>query len=645
MEQTIKNIIKDPFSADNLSQKELEEIIKYAADKFFNTNKPVLEDNIYDILIDFLKNKFPKSKTLKEIGSKIKSKDKVKLDYWLGSMDKIKPDKINELEKWLNKYKGNYLLSDKLDGISALLVYYNNGNINLYTRGTASEGLDITPLLKYLKIPKISEEILKKNNIIAKKKDVLLAVRGELILKKNIFETNWSKIMKNARNTVAGLVNSKNINPKLAMDTTFIVYEIIDPIIIPEEQLLTSKKLGFETVNYKIVNTLTFNSLSEYLKKRRSDSEYIIDGIIVTNNQLYTRNIKSNPEYSFAFKDVLEDQIAKTKITDIEWNISKDGLIKPTLLLEPVEIGGVEICRVTGHNARNIVDKKLGKGAIIELIRSGDVIPHIQNVLKPASSIKLPEGKWSWNETNIDIVSNDINNKDMLIKNIYYFFSKLDTKGLGEKIVEKLVNSGLDSVKKIIECKDFTMVEGIKEKLSNNLVESINKALQNIKLSKFMAATNKLGPGLGEERIKQIIDNYPNILKDYKKWSNEEFITKLKELNNWEEKTSSLFVSNFNDFINFYNEIKDYIKFETNSKVTTTIKNKYTGLTIVLSGFRDKELQKFLEDSGAKISETISSKTDLLIVKDQETIDKETGKVSKAKNLNINIITKNAIKI
>ena len=233
----------------------------------------------------------------------------------------------------------------------------------------------------------------------------------------------------------------------------------------------------------------------------------------------------------------------------------------------------------------------------------------------------------------------------MLIKNIYYFFSKLDTKGLGEKIVEKLVNSGLDSVKKIIECKDFTMVESIKEKLSNNLVESINKALQNIKLSKFMAATNKLGPGLGEERIKQVIDNYPNILKDYKKWSNEEFITKLKELNNWEEKTSSLFVSNFNDFINFYNEIKDNIKFETNSKVTTTIKNKYTGLTIVLSGFRDKELQKFLEDSGAKISETISSKTDLLIVKDQETIDKETGKVSKAKNLNINIITKNAIKI
>jgi NAD-dependent DNA ligase len=645
MEQTIKNIIKDPFSADNLTQKELEEIIKYAADKFFNTNKPVLEDNIYDILIDFLKNKFPKSKVLKEIGSKIKSKDKVKLDYWLGSMDKIKPDKINELEKWLNKYKGNYLLSDKLDGISALLVYYNNGNINLYTRGTASEGLDITPLLKYLKIPKISEEILKKNNIIAKKKDILLAVRGELILKKNIFETNWSKIMKNARNTVAGLVNSKNINPKLAMNTTFIVYEIIDPIIIPEEQLLTSKKLGFETVNYKIVNTLTFNSLSEYLKKRRSDSEYIIDGIIVTNNQLYTRNIKSNPEYSFAFKDVLEDQIAKTKITDIEWNISKDGLIKPTLLLEPVEIGGVEICRVTGHNARNIVDKKLGKGAIIELIRSGDVIPHIQNVLKPASNIKLPEGKWSWNETNIDIVSNDTNNKDMLIKNIYYFFSKLDTKGLGEKIVEKLVNSGLDSVKKIIECKDFTMVESIKEKLSNNLVESINKALQNIKLSKFMAATNKLGPGLGEERIKQVIDNYPNILKDYKKWSNEEFITKLKELNNWEEKTSSLFVSNFNDFINFYNEIKDNIKFETNSKVTTTIKNKYTGLTIVLSGFRDKELQKFLEDSGAKISETISSKTDLLIVKDQETIDKETGKVSKAKNLNINIITKNAIKI
>jgi NAD-dependent DNA ligase len=638
LNKIIKDINKNPYDADNLSQLELEEVISYAADKFFNTSKPVIEDAIYDILIDFLKTKFPKSKVLKQIGSKIKSKNKVKLDYWLGSMDKIKPSDTKVLDKWLSKYTENYVLSDKLDGISALLVYRTNDTINMYTRGTASEGLDITPLIKYFKIPTI--ETIKSFKIKANKKDILLAVRGELILTKKKFDSNWSKIMKNARNTVSGLVNSKNINPQLAIDTEFVIYEIVDPLLLPEEQLKLSKKLGFNTVTYKIVNKFDFNVLSDYLKKRRLESDFIIDGIIVSNNKLYERNTKSNPEYAFAFKDILEDQMAETTVLDIEWNISKDGLIKPTLILEPVQIGGVEISRVTAHNAKNVVDKQLGKGAIIKLIRSGDVIPYIQEVLKPAKKVLLPSGEWSWNSTKVDIISNNMGSQEILIKNIYYFFSSLDTKGLGEKIVEKLVDAGLDSVFKILNAKDFLNVEGIKEKSSTNLVDSIKKALTNVRLSKLMAATNKLGAGIGEERIKQILEKYPNLLLDYKKWTKQEFINKLKELNGWEEKTSTLFVSNFGDFIKFYNEIKKFITIEESKK--DTIKNKYTNQTIVMSGFRDATLQKFLEDSGAKLTNSVSKNTDLLIVKDEK---EETGKVKKALELGITIITKDKIKI
>jgi len=636
----IKDIIKNPYDADNLNQEQLEDIIKLAADKFFNTSKPIMDDATYDILIDFLKSKFSKSKVLKQIGTKIKSKNKVKLDYWLGSMDKIKPIDTKDLDKWLSKYTANYILSDKLDGISALLIYRTDNTINMYTRGTASEGLDITPLIKYFEVPSI--EYIKESKIKASKKDILLAVRGELILSKERFDSNWSKTMKNGRNTVSGLVNSKSINPQLAIDTEFVVYEIVDPLMLPEDQLKLSKKLGFTTVPYKVVNKFDFKILSEYLKKRRSESDFIIDGIIVTNNQVYERNTKSNPEYAFAFKDVLEDQIAETKVLDIEWNISKDGLIKPTLILEPVQIGGVEISRVTAHNAKNVVDKELGKGAIIKLIRSGDVIPYIQEVIKPAKKISLPPGEWSWNATNVDIVSNNMDSQEILIKNIYYFFSSLDTKGLGEKIVEKLVNAGLDSVLKILNAKEFLNVEGIKEKSSNNLVESIKKSLTNVRLSKLMAATNKLGAGIGEERIKQILENYPNLLSDYKKWTKQEFINKLKELNGWEEKTSTLFVSNFNDFIKFYNEIKKFITIEEH-KAKDKIKNKYTDQIIVISGFRDAALQKFLEDSGAKLTNSVSKNTDLLIVKDDETIKDETGKVKKALELGIKIITKNNI--
>jgi len=643
LNKIIKDLNKNPYNADELNQEQLEKIIELANDKFFNTDQPVMNDAVYDILIDFLKTKYPKSKVLKEIGAKVKSKNKVTLDYWLGSMNKFKPSYTKELDKWFKKYKGHYLLSDKLDGISALLVYRSNNTINLYTRGTAEEGLDITSLIKYLDIPDISAIL--KSNIRADKKDILMAFRGELIITKNNFENKWSNVMKNARNMVAGIVNSKTINPTMANDVKFIVYEIVDPLLTPENQLKISKKLGFDIVHYKIVSDFNFESLSKYFKKRRNDSEYVIDGIIVTNNEINQRNTKANPEYAFAFKDILDDQMAITKVLSIEWNISKDGLIKPTLLLEPVNIGGVEISRVTGHNAKNIVDNKLGKGAIIELIRSGDVIPYVQKVIKPATKIDLPEGEWEWNSSNVDIVSKISDSNEILIKNIYHFFSTLDAKGLGEKIIEKMVLSNLNSVKKILNAtkEELMDIEGFKEKLSQNILDSIKKCTTNIKLSKLMAASNKLGHGIGEERIKQILDNYPNLLSIYKKWSEEEFINKLKELNGWEDKTSSLFVSNFNEFIKFYNGIKDLITLEIPKEKEIT-KNKYTDKTIVLSGFRDSNLQQFLENLDAKITNSISKNTNLLIVKDQATIDEGTGKVQKALELNIPIVTKDQIK-
>uniref|UniRef100_A0A6C0DAF7 DNA ligase (NAD(+)) n=1 Tax=viral metagenome TaxID=1070528 RepID=A0A6C0DAF7_9ZZZZ len=640
MDSLIKNIIKNPYDADSLTQEELEQIITLAADKFFNTKKPIMEDNVYDILIDFLRTKFPKSKVLKSVGTKLKSKNKVKLDYRLGSMDKFKPG-YKELEKWTSLYRPKYVISDKLDGISALLIYRTNKTINLYTRGTALEGLDITPLIKYFDLPTL--ETIVASKIKASKSDIVMAFRGELIIDKETFTKNWSKVMKNARNTVSGLVNSKNINPQLAIDTKLVLYEIVDPLMTIEDQYKTIKKLGFNTVTYKIVSKIDYESLSEYLKKRRSDSEFMVDGIIVTHNEIHERNTKSNPEYAFAFKDILEDQVAKATINTIEWNISKDGLIKPVLILDPVQIGGVEISRVTGHNAKNVVDNKLGPGAVIELIRSGDVIPYIQKVIKPGKVV-LPTGKWHWNSTNVDIICDSLDTNEVLIKNIYYFFSSLDTKGLGEKIVEKLVNAGFNSVKKILQATetDFLKAEGFKEKSAKNLVESIKKAVTNIKLTKFMAATNKLGAGLGEERMKQIIEKYPNLLSDYKKWSETEFVNKLKELSGWEEKTSSLFVSNFDTFINFYKDIQSLITIEA-VQIKKITKNKYTDMVIVMSGFRDAQLQKFLEDSGAKLTNSVSKNTDFLIVKDEATIADQTGKVKKALELGVDIITKDQV--
>ena len=624
-----------------LSVKDLEEIIVYVADKYYNTSISIINDATYDLLIDFLRLRDPKSKILKNIGAPIKSKNKVKLDYHLGSMNKIKPADTGKFDSWIKNYKGPYNLSDKLDGVSALLVYKKNESIKLFTRGTATEGQDITVLIKYLNLPSFEEikEYVSKKKIVSDDKDNLMAFRGELIINQKIFEKNWSNTLKNARNSVAGLVNSKNINSDLAKDTNLVLYEVVDPFLKIDDQFKILNELGFKVVKNKIVNTISFEILSKYLRDRRSNGEYLIDGIIITDSKKHDRNTDGNPEYAFAFKDILEDQIAQSTIIKIEWNISKNGYLNPTVIIEPVSIGGVEIKRVSAHNAKYVVDNKLGVGAKIEIIRSGDVIPYIQKVIKPASKIDLPKGKWHWNETEVDIISNDMESDELKIKNLQFFFSTLNTKGMGEKNVEKIYNSGLNTIEKILKASesDLLKIEGFKEKTSSNLILAIKESLTNVNLAKLIAASNALGEGIGERRLKQVLDTYPNLITDYKKWSKKEFIDKIKELEGWEDKTSSVLVNNFDEFIKFYNKIKSYITLEKKIEIK---QSKLTGLTIVLSGFRDNDLQEKLESIGVKISSSVSKNTDYLVVKDQETINEGTGKVQKAQDVGVKIITK-----
>jgi NAD-dependent DNA ligase len=642
MASIVKKLKSNTFDvAVKLSVEELEQVINYAADKYYNTSKPVISDSLYDLLIDLLKEKNPKSSVLSNVGAQVKSKNKVKLDYWLGSMDKIKPPS-NQLSVWTKKYPPPYNLSDKLDGVSALLTF-NENSVKMFTRGTATDGTDITNLLQYIEIPDITKVInyCKKNKIKGEVNTV--AFRGELIIKEDIFNKKFSDKLKNVRNSVAGLVNSKKVNMELAKATELVLYEVVDPFYPIEKQLDIINDIGFNCVTNRMYNKeLTFEFLSSYLKERRSKSPYMIDGIIVTSCGKHERNVDGNPEYAFAFKDILEDQIALTKVQSVEWNVSKDGYIKPTVLVEPVTIGGVEIKRTTGFNAKFIQDNNIGPGAIIELIRSGDVIPYIQKVLKPSKS-EFPKYKWHWNETKVDILLDDMNTNDVLVKNLHYFFSSLDTKGLGEKNIEKMVDAGLDSIKKILEAdyQAFLMVEGFAEKSAKKLVDSVKKAVTNIPLARLMAASNKLGHGMGEERMKQVLSVYPNLLTEYKKWSKKEFIEMIKEINGWEEKTATQLVTNFNDFIKFYDSIKEYITLESKKEL---VKGKFTGKTVVLSGFRDKEIQTSIEEQGGKVSSSVSKSTDFLVIKDKSTLDDPTDKITKALDLGIKILTKDEIK-
>jgi DNA ligase (NAD+) len=641
----IKKLNDNPFiEAEKMSVEQLEELIIEANDAFFNSDKPIVSDSIFDMLIDFLKLKNKNSKVLKKIGSNIKDpKLKQELQYPLWSMDKKKENKpIND---WFKKYKAPYIVSMKLDGLSGSIVYTNDGNILFNSRGSATHGLNLNKLLKY--IPNIPswdniKKYCDKNGIKGDKN--LFAVRGEIIMPKKLFNKPIYAKKSNPRNTTGGLINSKNVDPRLAKDNRFLVYEVLDPLMTYEQQFQLAKKIGFNVVKYRKFKTLNYEIMSEFLKKMRTEYDYVIDGIIITNTQIHKREEKGNPKYAFAFKTVLDDQIAESEIVKIEWHISKNGLIKPVAVIKPVNIGGVTIKRVTLINAKYVNDNKIDKGVKIKVERSGDVIPKITQILKRAKKGAMPKNiEYHWNETGVDIVCDDCNNKEIQIGQIYDFFSKLNTSGMGKKNVEKLYNSGYNTILKIIEAKkeNFMELDGFKEKSSIKLVVAIKKALTNVKLEDLMGASNKLGRGIGSRKAKTILEMYPNILNDHKKWSKNEFIDKIKLIEGWEEKTSKLLVDNFDKFMDFYNLIKKYITFvNPNKKVK---KSKLSGKTIVMSGFRDNDLKSKLEDLGIKITTSVSNNTDYLVVKNKSVISDNTGKVKKANSLKVTIITKDEL--
>jgi len=644
MASILKKITKNGIKIiDQFTEEELEKIIIYASNKYYNTDNPVLSDTDFDFLIDTVKKKYPKSNILNNIGAKIINKNKVKLDYWLGSMNKIK-DSSNKLELWNNKYKPPYYISDKLDGVSALLIY--DKDILLFTRGDGQEGQNISHLLKYINLPTLNKILnyCLSNNIKGNKNTIVF--RGELIIKKNIFNDKWKDKFKNIRNTVSGVVNSKKINTDLVKDIDLVLYEIVDPNYTIDKQFYHMNKMGFNLVDYIVINNnLSFELLSSLLDSRKKESNYDIDGIVIASSLLYNRNIDGNPDYAFAYKNIDQNQIISTQVINIEWNVSKNGYLIPTIILNPIEINGVIIKRVTGNNAKFVLDNKIGIGSKLEIIRSGDVIPKIHKVLSKSTSFGLPNDKWHWSDTNVDIILDKLNNnKDIIIKNIYFFFSTLKAKGLGEKVISNLVENNFDTIYKIINIKvsDISSLDNFGEKSAKNIITSIKKSLTNIDLSLLMTASGKLGRGIGIEKINSILNLYPNLLNDYKKWSEETFINNIKKINGWEDKTSSLFVNNFNQFIDFYNEIKKFIILNESTKKIIH-KGKLLEMNIVLSGFRDNELMLLIENSGGIINNTLTKNTDLLVIKDDTILNNPTGKVLKAQEFKIDIMTKSEL--
>jgi DNA ligase (NAD+) len=633
------SINKNPSKyAQKITIDELVKLLEILSDAYYGTGEPIVSDEIFDELYDILKKRDPTNIYLKKVGGPEKgTKELVELPFEMGSLIKIKPGN-EDLNKWISKYKGQYNLSDKLDGVSGQIYKNQSGKIFMYSRGDGVEGQNISHLLKYIISPKALELIPNGTSI-----------RGELIISKKNFKKIEDR-MKNARNAVAGLVNAKNFDKDIANITEFVAYSILNPRYLHHDQIKLLTKWKFNVVINKFVDKLKEDILKLYLVERREKSEYEIDGIVCVDDSKIYPHEEGYPEHAFAFKMLMQDQIRETRVIEILWKPSKDGLLKPTIVVEPVNITGVTIKKATAFNAKFISDNEIGPGAKIKIVRSGDVIPYILEVTKGSKNgPQMPKFKYKWNSTGVDIILQNENNTNgdnngtemVKVQLLIHFFSTMGIKYMSDGILNNLAINGYDTVNKILVAKkkDLIKIDGLGEKIIDKIYKEIDRAFENVSLEVFMSASNKLGRNLGTRKIKEIINKYPNILVEAENADEDELYEKIIEVPGFSDKLSKQFCDNFDKFMKFYKEIsklKDLSRFE--NIIIENIEGIFSDKSIVFTGFRDLSLEKFIIENGGKINNSVSSNTYILIHKDDA--DTSTNKFIKAKEKGVKIIKK-----
>ena len=620
------------------NQKQIEKLLYKASDKYYNEEDSIISDKSFDIIKDYLENNYPDSKFLKQIGAKIKSNDKVKnkvkLPVHMGSMNKKKKEK--EIDSWIKKYPNEVVISDKLDGISFLLVIKydkkkDTFSKQLLTRGNGTEGKDISHLLDLISFPKN----------ISFKEDII--IRGEMLVTRENFQ-KMGDISANGRSFISGVSNLKEIKGKKLEYMKYIdlvCYELIKPEMKPSEQFKNLKDMRFKVVKNKIMKQINFANLKEYFLERKEKSKYDIDGIIITNNQINKRNIDGNPKYSFAFKMDLDFMI--TEVIKVEWNASKHGKLKPIVKIKKVNLCGTDNEAATGNNAGFIVTNKIGPGAIVKIIKGGEIIPKIEEVIKPsANGGQLPDSiEYEWNESHKEIIlKNKEDNNDVKIKRLTIFFKTIGVEGIGPGTYKKLYQAGFNSIDKIalIKKEELIKLEGVKEKSADNIIKSLNLILQNeIDIKKIVVGSCIMGDGIGEKVLEKILNKYPNIFV-------EDIIVTEEELNDIpsiQTKTSNKFMSKLAEMRNFI-KTNSYLKISENKESNISI-NDEDIINVVITGKRDPKIIDFIkENNGFNLQSVVNKNTNYIVtdnVEEETSKENPSSKIKKALELNKTIIS------
>ena len=640
--------------------KELTKTLNEYRNAYYNESESIISDYEYDKLYDELEKlesetglSFANSPT-KTVGFQVKSElEKIKHSHPMLSLDKTKS--VNDLRKFAGDK--DCILSLKMDGLTCLLTYENGVLVQAETRGNGEVGELITHNANVFKNIPLTIEY--KGHF---------EIEGEAIIIYDDFEKiNKSlpedKKYKNPRNLVSGSVRQLDNRIAAQRHIKFVAWKV--PTVIYSNSFLNrlkyAGKLGFEivplyTYSGKSSDKENLPEMIESLKTKAHNYGYPIDGLVMTYNDIqYGESLGltgHHPRHSVAYK--FYDEEFETTLNNIEWTMGKSGCLTPTAVFEPVEIDGTIVERASLHNMSIFKDLELSHGDTITVFKANQIIPQVSdnldrtlnNLCIPPSTCPICGGKTEIvkdNDTEVLMCSNS-NCKGKLLGKLSAFVSrnKMNIDGLSEETLSKFIARGwLTCFSDIYKLKDYYIhminMFGFGRKSIDKLIDSIEKS-RSVELNRFIAALSISGVG----------DSTAKDISKHCEYDFDTFVLKLIDKYNWSvidgigEKTSQ----QINEWIDDSGNREDFrkllqtiipVNLNTNNNTDQSLAGKNFVVTGDVTQFKNrKELQKFIESKGGKVTGSVTSKTNWLINND---VESTSSKNKKARELGIPIIS------
>ncbi|MCI9200379.1 MAG: NAD-dependent DNA ligase LigA [Lachnospiraceae bacterium] len=634
--------------------KELVELLNRASKAYYAEDVEIMSNYEYDKLYDEL------AELEKETGIVLSNSPTLQVGY--EAVDDLpkerherpmlslgKTKSREELQEWLGEQKA--LLSWKLDGLTIVLTYSGGKLVKAVTRGNGEVGEVVTNNAKVFKNIPVSISYMGE-----------LALRGEAVITYSDFQKINEKIedadakYKNPRNLCSGSVRQLNNEVTAGRNVKFFAFSLVKAEGVDfhnsrEEQFLFLQKLGFETVEYQMVDSGSVVAAVDGFEQKIEGYDVPSDGLVLVYDDIaYGQSLGTTakfPRDSIAFK--WADEVRETTLTEIEWSPSRTGLINPIAVFEPVELEGTTVSRASVHNISILKGLKLGIGDRITVYKANMIIPQIAENLTGSDTIRIPElcpvcgGRTKVSQIN-DVQSLYCTNEECeakRIKSFTLFVSRnaMNIDGLSEATLEKFIAKGyIHEFADIFHLEPYreeiVEMEGFGEKSYQNLINSIEKARKTT-LPRLVFSLGIANIGLAN--AKMICGHYHNNVDEMLAADVED----LSAIDGVGEVIATGFYEYFqkeenkNRWENLLKEVE--IEKEEPDEGSQTL----TGMAFVITGSLHSyasrnELKEVIEKKGGKVTGSVTSKTICLINNDNTS---SSSKNKKAKELQIPILT------